>query len=216
MEDFALLFDAVVEGKIDEAGTLTRQALDSGTDAGTILNRALVPAMTEVGERFERNEFFLPDMLISAEAMKTALKILGPLMAHAGVEPLGSVAIGTIKGDLHDIGKNLVASMLEGNGFEVLNLGTDVKPEQFAAAVKEQKVNIIAISALLTTTMVHMQDVVRTLEREGLRDRVKIIIGGAPVTQGYADEIGADGFSENAGSAVNLAKQLVSAQGEAA
>lgn len=214
MEDLSKLYNAVVEGKIDEAGMLTRQVLDTGCDAGTILNRSLVPAMAEVGTRFERNEYYIPNMLAAAQAMKTAMEILKPSMKSLGVEPVGSVAIGTIKGDLHDIGKNLVAFMLEGNGFEVFNLGMDVPPEQFVSAVKEHKVNIIAMSALLTTTMINMRDVLDALEREGLRDRVKVMIGGAPITRDYADEIGADGFSDNANGAVLLAKKLVPGKGE--
>ncbi|MCP5103584.1 MAG: cobalamin-binding protein [bacterium] len=213
MVDLSILYDAVVDGKIDEAGTLTRQALDTGSDAGTILNQSLVPAMAEVGERFERNEYYIPNMLIAAQAMKTAMEILKPAMVNSGVEPVAGVAIGTIKGDLHDIGKNLVAAMLEGNGFEVFNLGMDVTPGQFVSAVKEHKVNIIAISALLTTTMINMKAVIDALEGEGLRQGVKVIIGGAPVTGAYADEIGADGFSDNANSAVMLAKQLLGVNG---
>lgn len=209
MADLSKLYDAVVEGKIDEAGTFTRLALDTGTDAGTILNQSLVPAMAEVGARFERNEYYIPNMLVSAQAMKTAMEILRPSMVNSDVKPVGSVAIGTIKGDLHDIGKNLVASMLEGNGFTVFNLGMDVEPGRFVAAVKEQRVDIIAISALLTTSMVSMKDVIAALDREGLRDGVKVIIGGAPVTQAYADEIGADGCSDNANGAVILSKQLL-------
>jgi corrinoid protein of di/trimethylamine methyltransferase len=211
MQTLSKLYDAVVEGKIEEAGTLSRQALDEKINAETILNEALVPAMTEVGARFERNEYYIPNMLISAEAMKKAMEILKPHMMNSGIEPRGSVAIGTIHGDLHDIGKNLVASMLEGNGFRVFNLGTDVKTEQFADAIREKNVDIIAMSALLTTTMINMKEVIEALAKEGLRDRVKVIIGGAPVTKDYAEKIGADGYSENANSAVYLAKQLVPA-----
>lgn len=203
------LHDAVVNGKIEEAGALTGEALTACGDAGVILNQALIPAMEVVGDRFDRSEYFIPDMLIAAEAMKTAMEILKPSMVNSGVTPLGSVAIGTIKGDLHDIGKNLVASMLEGNGFEVFNLGMDVEPGAFVEAVKEKNVNLIAISALLTTTMTTMKEVIGALTREGLRKKVKVIIGGAPVTTQYAQKIGADGYSENAGSAVILAKQLV-------
>lgn len=214
MDDLSILYDAVVEGKIDEAGALTTRALDTGTDAETILNRSLVPAMQEVGERFERNEYYIPNMLVAAQAMKTAMEILKPSMAISDVKPVGSVAIGTIKGDLHDIGKNLVASMLEGNGFKVFNLGMDVEVERFVAAVNEHKVDIIAISALLTTSMITMKEVITALHREGLRDKVKVIIGGAPITRAYADEIGADGCSDNANGAVNLVKQLVPVKGD--
>jgi len=209
MAVFSELYDAVVDGKIDGAAALTRQALGSGIDAAVVLNQSLIPAMAEVGDRFERNEYFIPNMLVSAEAMKTAMDVLKPLMMEAGVEPVGSVAIGTIKGDLHDIGKNLVASLLEGNGFRVINLGMDVEPDAFVMAVKEHKVDLIAISALLTTTMTGMKTVIDLLEREGLRDRVKVIVGGAPLTSEYAGEIGTDGFSDNANGAVALAKRLV-------
>lgn len=209
MIELSKLYEAVVEGNIDEAGIITRQVLDKGVDAGTVLNQSLIPAMQEVGDRFERNEYYIPNMLVAAQAMKTAMDILKPSMVKSGVKPLGKVAIGTIKGDLHDIGKNLVASMLEGNGFEVLNLGTDVTTGRFVSAVKEDKVNILAISALLTTTMINMKAVVDALTREGLRNKVKIMIGGAPITRAFANEIGADGFSDNANGAVNLAKTLM-------
>jgi corrinoid protein of di/trimethylamine methyltransferase len=209
MEELLKLYEAVLEGRINEAGIITRHVLDMCVDAGTILNQSLIPAMQEVGNRFERNEYYIPNMLVAAEAMKTAMDILKPSIVHAGVKSPGKVAIGTIKGDLHDIGKNLVASMLEGNGFEVLNLGTDVTTERFVTAVKEDKVNIIAISALLTTTMINMKTVIDALTREELRDKVKIMIGGAPITHAFADEIGADGFSDNANGAVSLAKTLM-------
>jgi 5-methyltetrahydrofolate--homocysteine methyltransferase len=214
MEDLSKLYEAVVDGRIDEAGALTNEALNTGHDASMILNQTLVPAMGEVGDRFERNEYFIPNMLIAAEAMKTAMEVLKPSLGTSGLEPVGSVAIGTVKGDLHDIGKNLVASMLEGNGFRVVNLGMDVEPEAFVNAVKEENVNIIAMSALLTTTMSVMKEVVEALKREGLRDRVKIIVGGAPITPEYAEEIGANGCSDNANGAVSLAKQLTTAEGE--
>jgi corrinoid protein of di/trimethylamine methyltransferase len=209
----SILFDRVVTGKIDDSVQITDQALASGLVAEVILNKALVPAMAEVGARFERHEYYIPDMLIAAEAMKKSLAILKPLMGDSGVKPLGSIAIGTIQGDLHDIGKNLVATMLEGNGFKVINLGVDVKPAQFLAAVEDQGADIIAISALLTTTMIHMKEVIKVLDEAGLRDQVKIMIGGAPVTQAFAQEIGAHGFSDNANSAVNLAKKLITNNG---
>lgn len=208
------LYDAVIEGKIEEAGSLTRQALDEKINAETILNDALIPAMTETGERFENGEYYIPHMLIAAEAMKKAMEILKPHLSQSGIKPIANVAIGTIHGDLHDIGKNLVASLLEGNGFKVFNLGTDVKAHQFAAAVKEKNVSLIAMSALLTTTMINMKEVIDTLKKEGLRDRVKVMIGGAPVSHAYAQQIGADGFSETASGAVSLAKQLTSAKGD--
>lgn len=214
MADLSKLYEAVAAGRIEETAMLTRQALNGSSAPGAILNNALIPAMAEVGARFDRNEYYIPDMLIAAEAMKVAMGILQPFMGGTGVDPVGSVAIGTIKGDLHDIGKNLVAAMLEGNGFRVFNLGMNVAPGQFVCAVKEHGVDLIAISALLTTTMTNMKEVIDLLDREGLRERVKVIIGGAPVTPEYAKKIGADGFSDNANGAVTLAKQLIGAAGE--
>jgi corrinoid protein of di/trimethylamine methyltransferase len=212
MEDLSKLYNAVVEGKIDEASRLTKQALLNGIEAGILLNRHLIPAMTEVGKRFEEGEYYLPDMLVSTQAMKNAQEILKPAITKSGMEPIGKVAIGTIKGDLHDIGKNLVAAMLEGNGFEVYNLGVDVRAVQFVEAVRKFKVDIIAISALLTTTMVNMKEVIKALESDSLRNQVRVIIGGAPITESYAVDIGADGFHENANGAVMLATSLLPKQ----
>jgi len=209
MDNTTNLLNAVLDGKIDDAGALTKHALLNGMSAASVLNQCLIPAMEEVGARFQRNDYYIPDMLIAAEAMKTALNILKPSLITSGTKPAATVAIGTIQGDLHDIGKNLVAVMLEGNGFDVLDLGVDVKPSQFTAAVMDHKVHVIAMSALLTSTMVNMQNVIRTLEQLGLRNRVKVIVGGAPVTQRYADEIGADGFCDNAAGTVSLAKRLL-------
>ena len=214
MEVLTKLYDAVVAGVIENAGSLARLALDSGIDAATVLNRSLLPAMEEVGARFERSEYYIPDMLIASQAMKNAMAVLDPVLARSGVEPLGSVVMGTVKGDLHDIGKNLVASLLEGNGFQVLDLGMDVSAERFVTAIKANKVDIAAMSALLSTSMLYMKEVIDALEREGLRNRVKIIVGGAPVTQAFAEEIGADGYSDNANGAVILAKQLVPGLGD--
>jgi len=162
-----------------------------------------------VGRRFEANEYFVPELLISARAMKAALEIIRPLLTARGDQPLGRVAIGTVKGDLHDIGKNLVGSLLEGGGFEVIDLGVNVTPEKFIATVNEKKANIIAMSALLTTTMPAMKTTIDALTQAGVRNKVKVLIGGAPITQKYADEIGADGYSENAVGAVALAKKAV-------
>jgi 5-methyltetrahydrofolate--homocysteine methyltransferase len=167
--------------------------------------------MDEVGRLFEKNEYFVPELLISARAMKGALEILKPCLAETGAEPIGKVAIGTVKGDLHDIGKNLVAAMLEGGGFDVYDLGVDVGPDRFIEAVNAHGVSIVALSALLTTTMPSMEKTIHALQEAGLRDRVKVMIGGAPVTQKFADQIGADGYSENAGKAVAVARQFVSA-----
>jgi methylmalonyl-CoA mutase cobalamin-binding domain/chain len=171
----------------------------------------MIPAMDEVGKRFECNEYFVPELLIAARAMKVSLELVAPLLLAAGVERTGRVVIGTVQGDLHDIGKNLVASMLEGSGFEVVDLGVDVSPEKFVAAAKEKEGTIVAISALLTTTMTMMKAVVQALEKAGIRDRTKVIVGGAPITRAFADEIGADGFGENASNAVAVARKLVQA-----
>jgi 5-methyltetrahydrofolate--homocysteine methyltransferase len=165
--------------------------------------------MSEVGRRFECNEYFVPELLISARAMKAALELIRPLLTARGDKPAGRVAIGTVKGDLHDIGKNLVASLLEGGGFEMIDLGVNVAPERFIAAVKEKQANIIAMSALLTTTMPAMKTIIDALKQAGVRSQVKVLIGGAPITQKYAEEIGADGYAENAVGAVALAKEAV-------
>ena len=169
----------------------------------------MVPAMAEVGRRFECNEYFVPELLLSARAMKGALELIRPLLVASGAQPVGRVAIGTVKGDLHDIGKNLVAAMLEGGGYEVIDLGVNVTPEQFVAAVKEKNANIVAMSALLTTTMPSMRTTVDALKQAGVRNQVKILVGGAPITERYAEEIGADGFAESAAGAVGLAKKVV-------
>jgi len=164
--------------------------------------------MDEVGRLFEANEYFVPELLISARAMKGALEIVSPLLKASGAQPAGKVVIGTVRGDLHDIGKNLVAAMLEGGGFEIVDLGVDVSPEKFVEAIETSGANIIAMSALLTTTMPSMKATIQQLEEAGIRDKVKVMIGGAPVTQRYADEIGADAFSDNASGAVRVAREL--------
>jgi len=169
----------------------------------------MMPAMDEVGRRFECNEYFVPELLLAARAMKAALELLRPLLAARGNQPVGRVAIGTVKGDLHDIGKNLVASMLEGGGYEVIDLGVNVTAEQFIAAIKDKNVNIVAMSALLTTTMPSMKATIDALKQAGVRDQVKVIVGGAPITEKFAQEIGADGFSESAAGAVAAAKRVV-------
>jgi 5-methyltetrahydrofolate--homocysteine methyltransferase len=167
----------------------------------------MAPAMAEVGRRFECNDYFVPELLLSARAMKSAMELIRPLLTAAGAEPVGRVAIGTVKGDLHDIGKNLVAAMLEGGGFEVIDLGVNVAPEKFIETVRLKNANIVAMSALLTTTMPAMKTTIDALKQAGVRDKVKVLIGGAPITQKYADEIGADGYSESAVGAVALAKK---------
>jgi 5-methyltetrahydrofolate--homocysteine methyltransferase len=169
----------------------------------------MIPAMDEVGRRFEANEYFVPELLIAARAMKGAMELLRPLLVESGAKPAGRVVIGTVRGDLHDIGKNLVAAMLEGGGFEVIDLGVDVPPEKFIAAAQEHQAQIIALSALLTTTMPGMKATLEAIAQAGMRDRIKVMIGGAPVTQRFADEIGADGFSDNASGAVRVARELV-------
>ncbi len=211
MTDLKQLYEAIVKGDAKTAHDVTRQALDDGTDPLALVNEHMVPAMDEVGRRFECSEYFVPELLISARAMKAALELIRPLLTARGDKPLARIAIGTVKGDLHDIGKNLVASLLEGGGFEVIDLGVNVTPEKFLATVKEKNANIIAMSALLTTTMPAMKSTIEALKQAGVRDQVKVLIGGAPITQKYAEEIGADGYSENAVGAVALAKKAVAA-----
>ena len=211
MPDLKQLYDAVIGGDAKTTQTLTQQALAEGVDPLTLVNQYMIPAMDEVGRRFECNEYFVPELLISARAMKGALELIRPLLAARGDQPAGRVAIGTVKGDLHDIGKNLVASLLEGGGFEVIDLGVNVAPEKFIAAIREKQANIVAMSALLTTTMPAMKSTIEALKQAGVRDQVKVLIGGAPITQKYAEEIGADGYSENAVGAVALAKKSVAA-----
>lgn len=209
MADLTQLYEAIIQGNAPQAKSITQQALKEGVDPQNLLRTAMIPAMDEVGRRFEQNEYFVPELLIAARAMKGALELLRPLLAARGAEPVGRVAIGTVKGDLHDIGKNIVAAMLEGGGFEIIDLGVDVSPEKFVGAVKEKRANVVALSALLTTTMPSMKNTIEALQQAGERQRVKVMIGGAPVTQKYADEIGADGYSDNAGGAVALARRLV-------
>ena len=209
MVDLNELKENVINGKADKVKELTQKALDEGQDIEKVLNEALIGGMDTVGEKFKRNEFYVPEMLISARAMKAGMAVLRPILADKGVKGLGKVVIGTAQGDLHDIGKNLVGMMLEGAGFEIINLGTDVPSEKFVEAVKENNAQLIGVSALLTTTMLSMKDVVKAVEKEGLKDKVKIMIGGAPVTQNYADEIGADGYAPDAASPVDRAKEIL-------
>lgn len=201
--------EAVVNG--DQALTvrLVGQALEVGIPAQTVLGEGLIAAMTEVGRRFECGEYFVPDMLVSSRAMKAGMERLRPHLVAADVKPIGKVVIGTVKGDLHDIGKNLVAVMLQGAGFQVIDLGVDVAPERFVQAVKESGANLVALSALLTTTMPSMQAVVQALRKAGLRDQVKILIGGAPITSAFAEHIEADDFAPDAAVAAHHAKVLV-------
>ncbi len=209
MTDLKELYEAIVKGDAKAAHAITQEALAAGVDPLALVNERMVPAMDEVGRRFESSEYFVPELLISARAMKAALELIRPLLTARGDKPLARIAIGTVKGDLHDIGKNLVASLLEGGGFEVIDLGVNVTPEKFLETVKEKQANIIAMSALLTTTMPAMKTTIEALKQAGVRDKVKVLIGGAPITQKYAEEIGADGYSENAVGAVALAKKAV-------
>jgi 5-methyltetrahydrofolate--homocysteine methyltransferase len=203
------IYNAVLNGDKDAAVENVQAALDAGTDAGVILQKSLIPAMEKVGQLFEAGEYYVPEMLIAARAMQAGLGLLKPLLVDSDVKPTGKVVIGTVKGDLHDIGKNLVAMMLEGAGFEIHDLGTDVSPDKFIATIKEEKVDILAMSALLTTTMPMMETTIKAVDEAGLRDAVKIIIGGAPVTTEYAQKIGADGFAPDASQAASMAKRLV-------
>jgi 5-methyltetrahydrofolate--homocysteine methyltransferase len=203
---------AVLEGNMGGVQINVRSALDADIPAAEILQQGLIAAMNEVGYRFEKGEFFVPEMLLAARAMKAGLEILRPLLIDAGVEPVGKMVIGTVKGDLHDIGKNLVAMMLEGVGFEIIDLGVDVAPIAFVDAARNGA-SLIGMSALLTTTMNNMSITIEALKAAGLRDKVKILVGGAPVTQDYADSIGADAFARDASSAARIARELVVLQG---
>lgn len=209
MVDLKRLKENVINGKADEVKELTQKALDEGQDVEKILNSALIAGMDVVGEKFKKNEFYVPEMLIAARAMKAGMEVLRPVLVDKGVKGSGKIVLGTAQGDLHDIGKNLVGMMLEGAGFEIINLGTDVSSEKYVEAVKENNAQLVGVSALLTTTMVHMKDVVKAMEEAGLREKVKIMIGGAPITQSYADEIGADGYAPDAASAVDKAKKIL-------
>ena len=211
MVDLNLLYEAILNRKLEQAVDVTNQAIADGVEPQAIINGYMIKAMEEVGQRFQRGEAFVPNLLMAARAMKGSLDILKPLMKGDASTTLGKVVIGTVKGDLHDIGKNLVASMLEGCGFEVINLGVDVPSDKFIAAIKENNADILCLSALLTTTMNYMKDVIEALKADGLRDQVKVMVGGAPVTAMFAEQVGADGYSEDASEAVVLARRLVSA-----
>jgi len=204
------IYQAVLNGDKDAATENVQAALDAGTDAGVILQEGLIPAMGEVGRLFEAGDYYVPEMLIAARAMQAGLALLKPLLVDSDIKPTGKVVIGTVKGDLHDIGKNLVGMMLEGAGFEIYDLGTDVSPEKFIGVINDEDVDILAMSALLTTTMPMMETTIKAVDEAGLKESVKIIIGGAPVTNEYAEKIGADGFAPDASQAASLAKSLVS------
>jgi len=211
MEDLKQLHDAILVGNNKLSREVTEKALAQGVDPQVLVQQYMIPAMDEVGRRYEANEYFVPELLIAARAMKASLELIRPLLAERGAEPAGRVVIGTVKGDLHDIGKNLVAAMLEGAGFEVIDLGVDVAAEKFIAAIKERKASMVAMSALLTTTMTSMKTTIDAFQAAGVRTAVKVMIGGAPVTEKYATEIGADGYSSNANGAVALARKLAAA-----
>ena len=206
--NFSPLAQGVIDGALDIVLDEVNRCLAEKVPPQNIMDEHLIPAMQEVGRLFEEGEYFVPELMISARAMQSAMKILNPLLTDSGVQKIGRVVIGTVKGDFHDIGKNLVAAMLEGGGFEVVDLGVDVSPEKFVAAAQEQTGTVVAMSALLTTTMPQMKKVIEKLEEDGLRSTSKVMIGGAPVTDEFAKVIGADGYSNNASAAVTLAKSF--------
>ncbi len=211
MSELSKLHNAILNGDAKTAVAVTKEALAQDVAPLELVQKHMVPAMDEVGRRFECEEYFVPELLLAARAMKGSLELIRPLLVASGAEPVGRVVIGTVKGDLHDIGKNLVSALLEGGGFEVIDLGADVAPEKFVSAVKERNAKIVALSALLTVTMPSMKTTIQALKEAGVRENVKVMVGGAPVTEQYASEIGADGYSENASSAVALARKLAAA-----
>ena len=212
MDKLKQISEAVVKLKWDEIAALTNEALETGVTPLDILKQGLVPGMSVVGTKFRSGEFFLPEVMLSAKTMKTALKILLPILSQQGTGFMNRVAIGTVAGDIHDIGKNIVISMLQGNGFEVIDLGIDIPTERFVEVVRDNDLQILGISALLTSTIPAVEEIIKALEKTGLRQKVKVIIGGAPVTQAYADQVGADGYGADAVAAVELARALASAQ----
>lgn len=209
MADFREIADALKAGSAAKVKKLVQEAIDEGIAAEDILNKALIVGMGEIGVAFKNNDVYVPEVLIAARAMKAGSTLLKPLLVEADIKPLGKIALGTVKGDLHDIGKNLVGMMLEGAGFAVTDLGIDVPAEKFVEAAASGEYEIVAMSALLTTTMPAIKEVIEALTAAGVREKVKVMIGGAPVTQAYADEIGADGYSSDAASAADLAKRLI-------
>jgi 5-methyltetrahydrofolate--homocysteine methyltransferase len=210
-EILAKMSTAIIEGKSDGIAAMTHEALDEGHSPQEILDNGLMPGMDHVGAEFRAGNMFVPEVLRSARAMQSSMDVLRPLLAETGARTTGKVLLGTVKGDMHDIGKNLVAMMCEGAGFEVKDLGKNIAPETFVEEVKAFNPDILGMSALLTTTMRTMEQTIKALEEAGVRDRVKVIIGGAPVTQTFADQIGADGYASNAASAADLAKELIGA-----
>ena len=210
MTDLKKLFDAIVEGNLEQSVLVTKNALSENTDPQSIINEYMVPAMDKVGDMFEKCEAFVPELLLAARAMKGSLALIQPLLSESRSDKAHKIILGTVQGDLHDIGKNLVASMLEGAGFNVINLGNDVSPGRFVEAIKTHEPELVGMSALLTTTMTAMEATIRLISAEGLRPKVKIIVGGAPISEHFCTKIGADGFSDNANGAVRLARSLVS------
>ena len=210
MANMREIADLLKAGNAPKVKELVQAAIDEGVEPAEVLNEALVVGMGEIGVLFKNNEVYVPEVLIAARAMKAGMTVLKPLLAEKDVKPIGKVVVGTVKGDLHDIGKNLVAMMLEGAGFQVIDLGIDVTPEKFLEATRDNQADCIAMSALLTTTMPGMKDTIEAFQAAGFRDQVKIMIGGAPVTQSFATEIGADGYAPDAASAADLAKELIS------
>jgi len=211
MTEHQKLYDAILHGDAKTAAAVTQEALAENADPMELISRYMIPAMDEVGRLFQCEEYFVPELLLAARAMKGSLDLLRPLLAASGRKPSGRVVIGTVKGDLHDIGKNIVASMLEGGGFEVIDLGADVAPERFVEAIQRSDANLVCLSALLTVTMPSMRTTIEALKQAGVRGRVKVLVGGAPVTQQFAHQIGADGYSDNAPGAVALARRMIAA-----
>jgi 5-methyltetrahydrofolate--homocysteine methyltransferase len=209
MAMFEEIAEEVVKGQAEKVKDLVQKALSEAIPAQELLNSGLVAGMNVVSEKFKNNEFFIPEVLVSARAMHAGLDILKPLLAEANVKARGTVVLGTVKGDLHDIGKNIVGMMLQGAGFEIVDLGADVPKEKFIEHAQKQDVNIVGMSALLTTTMIYMKEIIQALKEAGLKDRIKVIVGGAPVTQAYADQIEADGYAPDAASAVDLTQELL-------
>lgn len=206
---FEKLSTAILEGDSDASASITQQGLDEGVSAADILNNGLIVGMNEVGVRFKAGDMFVPEVLMSAESMASGMVLLRPLLAASGTKMAGTIVMGTVEGDLHDIGKNLVSMMCEGAGFQIVNLGFDVAPDKFIEAIKEHQPEIVGMSAMLTTTMRAMGHTIKAIEEAGLRDKVKVMVGGAPVDQEFADRIGADGYGANAPASSELAKQLV-------
>jgi corrinoid protein of di/trimethylamine methyltransferase len=209
MADLQRLHEAILTGDVKSAQETVREALAENMHPLDLIHQWMIPAMDEVGRLFESGEYFVPELLFSGRAMKAAMELLKPRLAASGAQPIGRVVIGTVQGDLHDIGKNLVASMLEGSGFEVSDLGIDVSPQKFVAAIQERHPRIVCLSALLTVTMPAMKTTIQALERAGIRSEVRVLVGGAPVTPQYAREIGADAYGETAAAAVTIARRLV-------